>query len=302
MKIYFLSSIPCALTLSGVFYGVTDSFERSVELSLSDNVYARFSPEGYAPLGFFITEEIVRTPPSGCQVYLLKDGVAVYAYDFTSLDTTLRPLLQKREGELLATVFSQGKTQLCLESPQGTFTATLPPSFTPTSICFHRNAVLLANETALAVYSHTCTPLLFEKILEYQPTEEGFTATLPLSDRLQRTAACEWRLEENKCLQTAFSLRQARLNDENPDEPPADLVAYAFLESVLLRGDYAAFLSDELQEEQRRILDFLGEFTAVVLTENTNECGLVRKRKTDLFFVDYIQVEVISGKIVDLRG
>ncbi len=302
MKIYFLSSIPCALTLSGVFYGVTDSFERSVELSLSDNVYAQFSPEGYAPLGFFITEELRVSPPQGCAVYLLKEGIAVYAQDFAPLDTCLRPLVQKREGNLLATAFVQGKPQLCVEGENGFFNATLPPSFLPKELFFHCGSVVLVNDTALAVYSIQGKRLLFEKILDYRLTEQGLAATLPLSDRLRRTADCEWEISENECVQTAFTLRQARANGENCDEPPPDLLAYAFLESVLIRADFSPFLSDELLADRENILAFLGEFSAVLLTEQPTVCGLLRKRKENLYFVDYIEVEILSGKIVDICG
>ena len=43
MKIYFLSSQPCMLSLNGTFYGTTDSFERFAELNLSDRIFVKFS-------------------------------------------------------------------------------------------------------------------------------------------------------------------------------------------------------------------------------------------------------------------
>ena len=86
MKIYFLSSRPCALMLGGVYFGMTDSFERFAEIEPKDNVFAEFIPEGALPVGFFITEKLRFSPPQGCEIYILRDGVAVYARDFPPSD------------------------------------------------------------------------------------------------------------------------------------------------------------------------------------------------------------------------
>ncbi len=297
MKIYFLSSKPCALTVGGVFYGVTDDFERSAEISLSDGVYAQFSPQGAQPLGFFINDALPSTPPYGCEVYQLKDGLAVFARDFPPLDFTLRPVAQKREGELVATVFIQGAPQLCVQSPSGFFNATLPPSFEPCSIEFPHGLVALRGENTLGVFTNRCQPLLVERVLDYEWTEKGLNATLPLSDRLQRTAKCSWSFTENECVLTSFTLRQA-----TGDQVPCDLLAYAFFETVLLKGDFRESLSEELRADADGILSFLGDFVAVTLTKEPNVCGLVRKKGERLFCVDEVAVEIRDGKIVDVRG
>ena len=166
MKIYFLSSRPCALTLNGVFFGITDRFERSTEVCPSDKIYAQFSPEGALPIGFFITETLFHTPPDGCEVYLLRDGIAVYAKDFPPVDFTLRPVAQTREGESLATVFWQGNLQLSVESPTEFFTATLPHDFASCKIIFHGEYILLEGKEMLAVYTRSCQCLLTERFSE----------------------------------------------------------------------------------------------------------------------------------------
>ncbi len=298
MKIYFLSSIPCCLTVNEAFYGVTDTFERSAEISLRDNVYVRFSPQGAQPLGFFLNEEILSAPPSGCEVYLLKEGAAVYARDFPPLDFSLRPIVQKREGGLLATVYAQGAIQLSLQSEEGFFNATLPPSFAACEVEFMHGIIALKGEGVLGVFTKRCAPLLLERVTEYEWTAEGIRATLPLLDSLQRVADCEWTLTERECTLTAFTLRQ-------PAAAPAleeNLLAYAFFESVLLKANFRAFLCDELQTEGENILSFLGEFTAVALTKEPNVCGLVRKKGERLFTVDYFSVKIREGKIVDVQG
>ncbi len=298
MKIYFLSSQPCALTVNGAFYGITDSFERFAELSLSDRLYVQFSPQGALPLGFFITEELRTTPPSGCEVYLLKDGLAVYARDFSPADLSLRPVAQAREGDVLATLFFQGKLQLSVESQKGLFTATIPPSFASASLSFYRGFIVVNAEGALGIYTDEATPLLIEKVIDHSFDGSDLRATLPLSDRLQRTAKCRWTLSENGCTLQEFSLQQSSENGE----PPEGLLAYAFFESVLLRANFADFLSDELRPEAEQIAKFLGDFCSVTLTEESNTCGLVYKRGENLYEVVNYLITVENGKITDVRG
>ncbi len=299
MKIYFLSSQPCALTFNGVFYGITDSFERSAELVLADRIYVKFSPEGALPIGFFVTENLLSSPPQGCEVYLLQDGAAIYACDFPPADFTLRPIAQKRKGDILATVYLQGKPQLSVNSAKGFFNAHIPPSFASCSIDFYENYILLKSKEQLGVYSLECQPLLVENVLEYELLGDVLHALLPLSDRLGRTADCEWNLKNGACILTKFTIRQIKQTDEALDE---NLLAYAFFESILLKADYESFLCDELLSDAPAIIEFLGEFLSVTLTNQPNVCGLVKRKAERLFTLDYVTVEIKNGKITDVRG
>ena len=76
MKIRFLSSVPCALTIGGEYFGITDDFERFAEISLKDNLFACFSPQNALPLGVFLNDRLFFSPPEGVEAYLLRDGAA----------------------------------------------------------------------------------------------------------------------------------------------------------------------------------------------------------------------------------
>ncbi len=298
MKIYFLSDRPCALSLNGVYFGRTDAFERFADVTLSDGVYAQFSPENALPIGFFLTENLRSSPPEGCEVYLLKDALAVYAYGFPPRDFALRVLAQKREGELLATLFCQGALQLSVESPAGFFNATLPPSFARGRLAVHGKWIVARTEERLAVFDETAAKLLDERALEYEIEGARVTAVLPLSDSRNRTAKCTWDLSEGGRL-LEFSLQERAEADSPPSE---GLLAYAFFETVLLGGDFARFLSEELRRDAERIRAFLGNFIAVTLTKEENVCGLVRKKGERLYAVDEISVDIAEGRIIDVRG
>ena len=302
MKIYFLSSTPCALSLNGAYFGLTDTFERYADVHLSDRIYAQFSPEGKLPIGFFITESLLTTPPPGCEVYLLADGVAVYAKEFPPMDFTLRPVAQARFESGTVSVFFQGALQISIETPEGFFISTLPPSFAVCTLSCHSDLFFVEGQNHLAVYTKSGECVLLEQFLSFSVEENVLNATLPLSDRLGRVAECRWELHENGLTRTQFTLKQNRDADgnSNPKKIAEELLAYAFFESLLIGADYAEFLSDELVPSAERITAFLGEFKDVVVTDDPLVCGLVREKADRLFLVDYFTVKTEKSKITDV--
>ena len=302
MKIYFLSSQPCMLSLNGVFYGVTDRFERFADVSLQDKVFAKFTPEGKLPLGYFLSEELLTAPPAGCEVYLLRDGIALFAKDFPPIDFTLRPIVQQRFDDTLVSVYQQGSVQVSIQSPFGFFNAYLPPAFSVSSLSKRGNFYLIEGQNHLAVFTRKGECVLLEEILTFSTTETELNATLPLSDVLGRVAECVWRLDGEHCHRTQFTLRQTRAHDGDNDEVKIrdELLPYAFFESVLLGDNYAELLSDDLQPKAEKLVGFLGDFRAVCLTNDPYTCGLVREKAPRLYEVNYFTVKIEHGKIADV--
>lgn len=306
MKMYFLSSTPCALRLGGVFFGMTDRFERYAEIDLRDNLLVEFIPENALPITFFLTENIRFTPPAHCEVYLLKDGIAIYAAQFIPTDFTLKTLWQKRLGDTLCTVFSQGALQLSLQSPTTAFTAYLPPAFCDFNAELCGDFILFSgtanNEKRLLVFRKDGEKMLDERILSFSILGESLRAELPLSERLGRTAVCVWSLENGSFTRTEFTLRTQENTLPHSIAIPDGLLAYAFFESVLIGANYADLLCDELIPTANKIVAFLGDFIAVTLTDDPCECGLVRKIGERLYSLSYYRIKTQNGRIIDLNG
>ncbi len=304
MKIYFLSSQPCALTINDAYFGLTDRFERFAEISLKDRVFVRFTPEGALPISFFLTENIRFSPPNGCEVYLLPNGLAIYARDFPPVDFSLQVLLQKRFDENTLTLFRQGALQLSLETREGFFVATLPSSFAQSEAFFESGLFFLKAPDALAVYTQKGECVLQEKVLSHRVENDVLSALLPLSDSLGRVAECEWSLSEKGVQRTKFSLSQARTKsgESEREKIKDELLPFAFFESVLIGANYREMLSDELVPDCDKIKEYLGDFCAVTLTDDPSVCGLVRKKGERLFEVVYFTVKTEQGKICDIHG
>ncbi len=304
MKIYFLSSRPCALTVNDAYFGVTDLFERFAEISLSDRLLIRFIPEHAQPISFFLTEELRSVPPAGCEVYLLPDGIAVYAKDFAPQNSELRVIAQARFSETLVTVYEQGAIQLALETSRGSFLSTLPPSFLHCTIEYADGFVLLRSPDMLCIYAQTGARVLCEHARAYERNGDTLHVTIPLRDSLLRVAECTYALRGDECIRTAFHLRQAYTQTGETDESKIrdELLPYAFFESVLIGANYEEMLADGLQPDASKIKAYLGDFIAVVTTDDPARCGLVKEKAPRLFEVAYYTVIVENGKIADING
>lgn len=301
MKIYFLSSQSCALTLNDLYFGITDCFERFAEINLRDRIFARFTPQGALPIGFFITEELPFSPPEGCEIYLLKDGIAVYARDFQPANFSLKVHAQAREKDCLVTVFSQGATQVSIETKENFFISTLPHSFCDCEIIFQDNFIFIKSQNELTVYATNGKRLFLERVTAFTLRENGFNATLPLSDALSRVAECSWNFYGEDLQRESFVIKQPS-NDKTPTQIRKELLPYVFFESVLIGADFSEFLSEDLKEKQDNLRAFLGEFVSVILTEDYKTCGLVKKKAERLYEVAYFSVEIENEKIIDVKG
>ena len=74
----------------------------------------------------------------------------------------------------------------------------------------------------------------------------------------------------------------------------------SFFESVRIRADYAQFLCDDLLSHQEKLIDFLGNFISITLTDDPTVCGLVYKKAERLFKVQYFRVLYNGEKISDV--
>ena len=304
MKMYFLSAQPAQLTVNGCYFGVTDTFERSAELSLKERNYVLFQPQGAGAIGFFLEENIRFSPPRGCAVYLLRDGIAVYARDFPPTDFSLRVFAQLRDRQTLVTLYQQGTVQLSVQSEFGFFIATLPYAFANSSLEIVHSLVFVKAQGYLAIVNFKGEILLIERILEYAIDGQELRVRMPLFDGLGRTAECRFLFKEQCLERTAYTLTQTHTVTGETDKELVqnELLPFAFFESVRIGAEYAHFLSDALQEKAQSLKTFLGEFTAVSITHDPCTCGLVRQKASDLFELAYYTVEIADGKIVDIKG
>ncbi len=288
MRVFFLSEIPCALSVAGSHVGLVDGFERSVELDPSDELYCSLAPVGeYLPVGFVFNEKFLFDPPPQVKLYHAREFVAVYVCNFLHSDPSLRVIRQERIGSALLTLVRQGKLQLYFDF--GTVKIIDLPELLSDGV-FEKTSegFLLRGSRGFALISAEGELLLCQEGTVIS-TEGCLKAEISFHDSMGHTAICEWT--EGKL--TACSIRSA-----NP--PQENTFALAFFECVLIGADPAQFLTEELSSRAGVLKEYLGDFCSVVLTAEREKVGLVYERKPRVYDVRYFRIQLKDKKICNI--
>ncbi len=287
MKMYFLSEKTGALFLNGVYLGMVDGFERSVELDPDENIHAEIAPVGSLPVRFFINQNFLTDPPEHVNLYFTEDAVAVFVYGFCAEDQSLTVFQQIRLGGALFTVYRQGNTFLRFENGE-VQVIPLDDSFEKCSIKEIKDGFLLESESAFLFIDRKGTVLVRSegKVLE---AGNKLRAEIPFHDSLGHTAVSEW--EGARLVSSSIRTRR---------EPTQATYALALFECALIGGDCTPYLHEKIRDKADSLREFLGDYRSVVLTNEPNKVGLVYERKKRIFDVRYFYVDAEDGKITNI--
>ena len=288
MRVYFLSDIPCAFFVNGMHLGTVDMFERSVELATMDGVFCEFKAPQYAPIRFRFDEDFLFSPPEEAELYFRGGEVAVRLRGFVRADPSLRVVWQKHFSGCLLTLCVQGRVVLNFENERGFLQIPLPFSFEDCRVSPAGNFILLEGKGAFALLGKDGK---LSVLTEGRVTERGavVTAEVPFRDSLSHVARCTY---ENGRL-TGCSILSAR-------EPTDATIALALFESVLAGFDATPYLAPVLASKAGLLREFLGDFRAVVPTQEPCVVGLVYERKPRVFDVRNFRVTLEDGKVSNL--
>lgn len=301
MRIYFLSCTPAILKLNGTYFGVVDLFERHMEIDLNDNMLAEIVPgENLQPVNFFINSALLYSPPDFMDVYLSDYGATIYIRRFISRDMRLNIICQTRFEGNLVTVFSQGETYLSIEGKDY--------SLTPVGNRFktvRTEGKSIAGYPVLALYggdgliviSHTGAQIFANEVIFAE-----FGATFKAAIRFETATCAEAHLEYSY---DGEKLTLISSNTVEKQPVTEDVLHFAFFESVMTRGNFAAYLSPELAPKAADLNDYLGKFTGVTVPAgqfyiahpDEQAAGLVYPEKANLFTIKYFAVRIADGKI-----
>lgn len=301
MRVYFLSSAPAILKLNGLYVGGVDFFERHIDIELSDSVLAEIIPgDNLQPVNFFINERLLFSPPPYLDVYLMGGETLIFAREFSAKSGRLNVLKQTRFCGNLITLFSQGGIYLSCEGGEYELIP-LPAAFGAAAW----REVALAGYPVLEIRAGGAILLLSadgKRIFQSEITDVEYGDALKVSVPFETCAAaraeCVYSYDGEK-----LELVESRTVETRP--PEKNVLHFAFFESVLTRGDYAAYLDGELKEKAGELTSYLGAFTGVTVpTERfyaehgqIRAAGLVFPRGKNLFEVRYFAVDLCGGKI-----
>lgn len=286
MRVYFLAEKTSALRLNGVHVGIVDLFERSIELSVSDGVCVEIAPHGaYLPVRFALDEAFLLSPPEQVRLYFSQDYVAIYVCGFLRADQSMRTLWQTKINGATLTLFLQGKLQLSVQTERGFHLVTLPDELEKSIAEACGEYLLLRAENAFALLSREGELLVCNEGTVLH-SGDILKAEVPFHDCMGRTAICEWKGE----------VLQSCTIRSRQDATPSTF-ALALFESAIIGADCTPFLHPSIREKAGSLLDFLGKYHSVVLTEQQDTVGLVYLRKERIFDVRYFTVALTDGLI-----
>lgn len=304
MRVYFLSYKPAILKLNGLYVGVIDLFERHVEIDLNDSVLAEIVPgENLQGVNFFINERLLFSPPPFLDVYLMSGEALVYVREYGNKNADIEVIAQTRFCGNLVTVFSQGGVYLSAEGGDYSLIP-LPARFKsvkfeekmlgglPVLAVWGGNALLVLNDRGKRVFMNEVIAADFGETLCVTVEFETCTAA---------QAECIFDYDGQK-----LTLSSSKTIETRP--PEKNILHFAFFESVLTRGDFTAYLSEDLKGTSAALKDYLGDFVSVTVpTEkfysdhgDIRAAGLVYPKAENLFEVKYFAVELKDNLISNI--
>lgn len=304
MRIYFLSYKPAILKLNGLYVGGIDSFERHVEIDLSDNVLAEIVPgENLQPVNFFINEKLLQNPPPYLDVYLMSGETLIFVREYGNKGLNLNVIFQTRFCGNLITMFSQGGIYLSVEGESYDLIP-LPSRFMSCKyeektlagkpvFAIHGGDVLcLISDRGKRIFMNAVEDAKFSDVLEICAAFETCTAA---------KAECVYDYDGEKLTLVASKTVETR-------PPERNILHFAFFESVLTCGDFTYYLDDDLKGRSNVLKEYLGEFIGVTVpTERFYQehselraAGLVYPKAENLYEVKYFAVDLKENKISNI--
>lgn len=307
MKVRFLSSVPCSLTVGGNYFGVTDRFPRYTDIQIKDNLFVCFSPQSALPLGVFLNEQLFFSPPDGIEVYLLKDGAAVFARDFPARSFSIRTIAQERFVDDLVTVYFQGSVFISLETSAGFFLHPLSSQYENALIKKRNELFFVEGRDALCIFNRRGEKLFDKEVSNYE-TEAGALKTVSIL-RLGSTGEREKSNDENGViLREEFALTESgcfpvrnATTIQNASLFKGAFPAHDFFELFRHGANVLDFLTDDLKNDADTLRAFLGKFEYVFPCDDENECGVLRKRGERLYEAEYYRLEYRNDEISDVK-
>lgn len=259
MKIYFLSSSPCALKVNGTPVGCTDGFPRALSLHLSDAPIIEFTPFN-SGMGatFRLNESFFTSPPEYVRLFFCDLFLCLY---FTVVPSPL-PVLKKITCSADAFVFSLGEAEVLLFNQR---TEKLGNAFDPCEVKERDSLILIEGRNVLFVADRDQT-IYNGKASRYGLSEDGHTLTVirPLCDFCRREETLRFDLAHSVPIHSAPP--PVRTRSPRPSVTEEFLLA-VLLQDLLLGEDAADLLAPDLAADIETLKKYLGPYTAVYPSE-----------------------------------
>ncbi len=309
MVFYFSSDFPSAIKLGGIFYGRLDKTVKKIKMDLPTFVEICPLNEHSNTLNLLIDQDFLSSPPNCVSVTDLKGSYLIKAHRIPC-NLPFKLISQSKENNALVTLFTENTFKISIETGDNFFADSFDFSVENAKVEF----VNAYNQPLVAITLFLDLPLLvvyslqpniqkvFSREISSVCFENGIKTTHEFLDMAKHTLTIEWDLIDG-AFKEKSRLVTAKKNIKL-SELPLDLLPFAFLEELLVGGDYKKFLCDNALENADKLPTFLGNFIGVFPPpefRKENEVGLVYSCEKNTYTTEYFSFEMKDDLIFNVK-
>lgn len=308
MHYYFSAGYPAVIKINGIFKG--DIYTKLKDVVDCDGAFIEVCPliDSERQTNLMLTQEFLSLPTHNASVTDLKGGYLI-KFNPTYKTNGFSVIAQEKFNDAIVTVFTENGYNLSIETKTDFYTENLPFEINSASVervAFQGANILaitlLGIDKTLAVFSldNKITKLYCDNVESYS-FDSCFNTTVKYKDIAKHQITCRWNLTNDKLILTEQSATFSQ--DFSVDNLPEQVLPFAFLEDLLVGGDFYQYLSDSLKANADKLKGFFGEFIGVIPPPEfhaQDRVGLVYKQCQNKYFVEYFTFKIQDRKIANI--
>ena len=307
MRIYFISPVPAALKLGGVYAGILNRNEQFMDIELDGNIFCEIIPADgkRLPVSFIVNKQLLTSPPENIEIYNYIACYKIAVKDFYSPSNKLKVIYQTKEGkyDTVVTLFQENNIRIMLENKFGFFYEDVPANF-EIEKCYHKeikgdSLIIIEGKTfdkVLLIFSEKKMKLVFKNIYESYTFEDKLKLEFNFSDIAKHRGKSEWSYDG----EFKMSGYEVTDNDFDYSKIAEKLIPYCFFEEILCGGNAEKFLNEQLKTKAKALKGFLGNFIDVIAPPfgiDENYVGLIYRESDNIYNTQYFKAELSERQI-----
>ncbi len=307
MYFYFSSDYPAVIKLNGIYYGTIHNSPKNINADTNDPPFIEICPlDKTPPTSLILDQACLSSPPERVSLTDLNGGYALRFYKcYTTQD--FKVFAQSKFSDAVVTAFSENGYKLSIETPNDFYAESLFVEVDRAEIKRANDGGLIAvflygDKTLVNIYqTQGEISKVFSREVDYAEFDGKVKTEETLSDIAKHKITIEWEYAGGKFtvkdrkVQTSQGFDKTLLN--------VKVLPYAFLEEILVGGDYKDYLGGTVKDNANKLSGFLGEFIGVMpppVFRDIEEVGLIYPDGQNKYKVEYFRFEIQNREIVNL--
>ena len=300
---YFSAENTCAVKVNGNFVGILNQSVQPFHIptqSLIEILSLNAKTDSY---NFILNDAFLTTPPKFAVITDLKGGYLIKILNFT-VERHFKIYAQQKFGDIQITVFCDNCPKISVEGRNIFNIQTVDFFFTDAKIdCLFLNgkrffAIAFRGEKTFLRIIREDGKTVFEKTVNAFDIKSGLVTEEYMVDIAGHTVKTIWGVSNEEIVENKRQIISRK--NFSIHAVPEKILPYAFLEELLVGGDIAPFISDNLIGKEKSIKNFFGNFVGIMPPpsfRDYSEIGLIYKKGENTFNVEYSTFTLVNRKI-----